>query len=288
MTSTEAFHKRHPVLAYYIVVFVISWGGMLLVGAPGIAAGTNWQTDPMFQLAISLMLAGPPIAGVLMTILVSGKKGVRELFSRLIRWRASARSFAAALLIAPLVQTAVLLLLSLFSPEFLPAILKTGDKTSLLIPGVIVGLIGGFIEELGWTGFVIPRLRLLHGVLTTGVIVGILWGVWHLLQMLWVGSTSSQEIPLSLFLPQYFFSAIASLTAFRVLMVRIYDQTESLLVAVLMHGSYIFSTLFVFAPPITGRSFLTYSWVFTAVLWAIVAVVTLFNRGQLESGVVNR
>jgi membrane protease YdiL (CAAX protease family) len=287
MTSTEAFHKRHPVLAYYIVVFVISWGGMLLVGAPGILAGTNWQADPMFPIAITLMLAGPPVAGILMIILVSGKEGLRELFSRLIKWRVRARSYAVALLIAPLVQAAVLLVLSFFSPEFLPAIVKTGDKVTLLLSGIVVGIVGGFIEELGWTGFVIPRLKLRHGVLTTGIIVGILWGAWHLLQMLWVGGTSSEAIPLALFLPQYFLSAIASLTAYRILMVRVYYHTGSLLLAVLMHGSYIFSTLFVLAPPITGRSFLSYSWTFTAALWVIVAVVTLFNRGQLERGAVN-
>jgi uncharacterized protein len=278
MTTREAFYKRHPVLAYYIVVFVISWGGILSAGARGILSGTSWQTDPMFPLAISLMLAGPPIAGILLIILVSGKDGLRELFSRLIKWRVGTRSYAVALLSAPLLQMVVLLTLSFVSPEFLPAIVKTGDKTTLLLSGIGVGLIGGLIEELGWTGFVIPRLRLAHGAITTGMIVGILWGVWHLLQMLWVGRTSSEPIPLAIFLPQYFFSAIASLTAFRVLMVRVYYHTESLLLAVLMHGSYIFSTLFVLAPPTTAWSFLSYSWVFTAALWAVVAVITLFNR----------
>jgi len=111
------------------------------------------------------------------------------------------------------------------------------------------------VEELGWTGFAPSQAELRHGVLTTGLVVGVLWGAWHLLQMLWVGSTSAESIPLALFLPQYFFSAIAQLTAYRVLMVWVYDRTESLLVAILMHASYIFSTLFVLAPPTTGTPF---------------------------------
>jgi membrane protease YdiL (CAAX protease family) len=187
-----------------------------------------------------------------------------------------------ALLIPPLLQAVVLFVLSLFSLEFLPAILKTGDKVSLLLSGIAVGLIGGFVEELGWTGFVIPRLRLRHGVLTTGLVVGVLWGVWHLLQMLWVGITSAETISMVLFLPQYFSSAIASLTAYRVLMVWVYDHTKSLLVATLMHASYIFSTLFVLAPPTTGESFLTYSWVFTIALWVLVAAVAVVNRQHLS------
>jgi membrane protease YdiL (CAAX protease family) len=65
-------------------------------------------------------------------------------------------------------------------------------------------------------------------------------------------------------------------------MVEIYDRTESLLVAILMHASYIFSTLWVLAPPTTGGSFLTYSWAFATSLWIVVAAVAAANRGQLS------
>jgi membrane protease YdiL (CAAX protease family) len=281
MTTKEDFIKRHPVLTYYALVFAISWGGFMLVGGSGVLTGTPWQADPRFQIAVLAMLAGPPIAGILMTVLVSGKEGLRELFSRLLRGRVGARWYAVALPTAPVLQAVVLLALSLFSADFLPAIFTTGEKATLLASGIAVGLVGGFVEELGWTGFVIPRLKLRHGVLTTGLVVGVLWGAWHLLQMLWVGSTSADAISPALFLPQYLVSAIAQLTAYRVLMVWVYDCTESLLVAILMHASLIFSTLFVLAPPTTGVAFLTYSWVFSIALWIVVAAVTVFNRGQL-------
>ena len=40
-------------------------------------------------------------------------------------------------------------------------------------------MVGGIFEELGWTGFAMPTLlrRMRYGVLTTGLIVGVLWGV---------------------------------------------------------------------------------------------------------------
>jgi membrane protease YdiL (CAAX protease family) len=283
MKTIMAFIKSHPVLSYYVLTFAISWGGFLLVGGPGLFAGTSWQTDPLFQFAILVMLAGPPVAGLLLTGLVAGRAGLRELLARLLRWRVGARWYAVALLTTPLVMTAVLLALSLTSPEFLPAIVTTGDKATLLLLGIVVGLVGGFLEELGWTGFAIPRLRLRYGVLATGLIVGVLWGAWHLLQMWWVGGTSSGALPLALFLSLFFFSAVAQLTAYRVLMVWIYDRTESLLVAILMHASYIASTLFIFSPmPIAGVPFLTYAWVFAAALWLVVAAVAVATGGQLS------
>ena len=282
MTTINAFSKRYPVLIFYVVVFVLSWGGFLLVGGPGLLTGTRWQTDPLFPVAVLAMLAGPPVAGILLTVLSSGKAGLRALLSRLLRWRVGGRWYAVALLTAPLLELAVLLALSPISPVFLPGIVTTVDKAVLLLMGIAVGLAGGFVEELGWTGFAIPRLRLRYSVLPTGLIVGVLWGAWHLLQMWWVGGTSAEALPLALFLPLYFLSAVAALTAYRVLMVWVYDRTGSLLVAILMHASYIFSTLFVLAPPTTGVPFLVYSGVFTAGLWLVVAAVAVVNRGQLS------
>jgi membrane protease YdiL (CAAX protease family) len=282
MTTIRAFINRHQVLSYFVLTFAISWGGFLLVGAPGILTGTSWQSDPQFQVAVLAMLVGPPVAGILLTVLISGKAGLHELLSRLLRWRVGSSWYALALLIAPILEMTVLLVLSRISPVFLPSIITTDNKAALLVAGIAVGLVGGLVEELGWTGFAIPRLRLRYSIFTTGLIVGILWGAWHLLQMWWVGGTSAEAIPLALFLPLYFLSSIAQLTAYRVLMVWIYDRTESLLVAILMHASYIFSTLFVLAPPTTGLPFLVYSGVFTTVLWVVVAAVAAANHGRLS------
>jgi membrane protease YdiL (CAAX protease family) len=192
------------------------------------------------------------------------------------------RWYAVALLIAPIVEMTSLLALSRISPVFLPAIITADDKAALLVSGVAIGLVGGLVEELGWTGFAIPRLTARYGVLGTGLIVGPVWGAWHLLQMWWVGSTSSDALPLALFLPLFFLSAVAILTAYRVLMVWVYYRTGSLLVAILMHASYIFSTLFVLAPPTTGVPFLIYSGVFATALWGVVAAVAMANGWHLS------
>jgi membrane protease YdiL (CAAX protease family) len=282
MSAMKAFITKHPVVTYFTLTFALSWGGFLLAGGSGLLAGTSWQADPRFMAAVFAMLAGPPVAGILLTVLVSGKAGLRELISRLLKWRVGGRWYAVALLTAPIIETTVLLVLSRISPVFLPAIVTTEDKAALLMSGIAIGLAGGLVEELGWTGFAIPRLTARNGVLGTGLIVGPAWGAWHLLQMWWVGGTSSEALPLTIFLPLFFLSAVATLTASRVLMVWVYDRSGSLLVAVLMHASYIFSTLFVLAPPTTGVPFLAYSGVFAVALWVAVAAVAIANGGQFS------
>lgn len=280
--SILSFIKRHPVLTYFIMVFVISWGGVLLViGGPGGIAGTTKQFDRLLPVVILALLAGPSVTGILLTGLVGGRRGFRELLSRLLRWRVGVRWYAAALLTAPLLFLAILFVLSLFSPKFLPGIFTADDKTSYLLMGLATGLAAGIFEELGWTGFVIPGLRKRHNILTTGLIVGLFWAVWHLLPAIWLGSASG-AFSGSLSVASYLLDPFLFLVVYRVLMVWVYDHTKSLLVAVLMHLSLTASSRILIPQGIVGLPLLIFDLVWFAVMWVVVAKVVVGSGGKLS------
>ena len=275
MSDVIAFIRRHPVATYFALTFAISWGGFLLVVGPGGFASTSWETDERFPLAVLAMLAGPSTAGLLLTLLVDGRAGIREVLSRLLKWRVGARWYAVALLPAPILAGAVLLALSLRSPIF-----QAGDKAAVLMTGIMAGLTV-VLEELGWTGFAVPRLKRRYGVVTTGLIVGVLWGAWHFLQGLYISGTYAGPLPVALFVALNTLGAIAQLTAYRVLLVWLYDRTGSLLLVTLMHGSLTASTIFIFTPLAVGVSFLMYGWLLTAALWVVVGVIALADGRHL-------
>jgi hypothetical protein len=192
-----------------------------------------------------------------------------------------ARWYAAALLLGPLLVAAVLFGLSLGSPVFLPGIVTTDDRVALLLFGLAWGLIGGgVLEELGWTGFAVPRLRLRYGALATGLIVGLLWGAWHFLIAFWASSALAGGQSLAIFVAGFLAFYVVALPAYRVLMVWVYDRTASLLVAMLMHAFLSASTLIL--QPQTTAGHLTWNLLLAAALWAIVAGVAVAKRGQLS------
>lgn len=273
--------KRYPVLTYYTLAFTISWGGDLIVFGPSGIPGTTNQIEILFPIALMILLAGPILSGILSTGLVHGKTGFRELLTRLIKWRVGAHWFAVALLFTPLLVTVILLVLSIFSTEFLPDMFTTNDKASLLLTGIMVGLMGGFLEEIGWTGFAIPELRRRYSVFATGLIVGLLWGVWHFLVTFWASGDSSGALSLPLLLPPLFFYIVV-LPLFRVFMVWVYDHTNSLLIAMLMHASLIVSTLYVLKPQATDEALIIYYLILSAVLGIIVAIVTVAKGRKLS------
>ena len=281
MSAMRVVARRHPALSYYALVFAISWGGILVLVAPGGIPGEPEEVARLFPFALTALFAGPSVAGLVMTALVSGRAGLRELRTRLLRWRVSAAWWAAALLTGPVLVAAVLFGLSLYSPDFVPGLLTTEDKLALLIFGLGWGLVGGgLLEELGWAGFAVPTLRQRHGALTTGLIVGLLWGTWHLLIAFWASRGLAGEASLAAFIAGFVAFYFVALPAYRVLMVWLYDHTTSLLLAMLMHAVLSASTIIL--QPVSAHGQFTWNFLLGAALWAVVAVVATVRPGELS------
>ncbi len=281
MAASNALIKKHPVLTYYILTFAISFGAMLLAWSGSGIPPTKEQAQGLVPQMATALAVGPLSAGLLMTGLVAGRAGYRDLLARLLRWRVGFRWYAVALLTAPVTIAAILSVLSLSSPDFIPAIVNSDNRLALVLAGIGAGLGGGICEEIGWTGFAMPRLRQRYGILATGLLMGVLWGAWHF-PPFWEGDSFSGGLPTALLLGRLF----TWLLPYRVLMVWVYDRTESVLLVILMHASLIASSVMILMPPATGAANLTWILIWAAVLWVVVAAVVVANHGHLESNAV--
>jgi membrane protease YdiL (CAAX protease family) len=258
---------RHALAIYFALAFAISWGGVLLViGGPGAVPGTKAETDRLFPLAYVAMLAGPSLAGILMTWMT--------------RWRVGLPTCALALVAAPVVTTVVLLTLSLGSRDFLPAIFSVPDPWPLLGFGLVVALGAGTFEEIGWTGFATPALRARHGVIGGGLFLGMMWGAWHILVNLWASGADDGRISTTFMLPVLLSTVgLGMLPAYRVLMTQVHDRTGSLLVAMLMHAS-LTGSLILLRPAANGVALVVYEVVWAGVMWAVIAAIRVRSQSS--------
>src|SRR5579884_3812216 len=80
--TLPARNTRSSILTYFVLTFAISWAAAYLVAAPRLLRG-----EPLTQstgvLMFPAMLAGPAIAGVLLTWVTQGSEGVGALFARM-------------------------------------------------------------------------------------------------------------------------------------------------------------------------------------------------------------
>ena len=292
--TTDELLRRDPVRTgvptYVALTFAISWTGVVaIVGFNGFP-GTAESFRVLLPMVVIAMLAGPSVAGVVATGLFMGQSGLHDLWLRLRKCRVGARWYAITLLTGPVVVSGVLMALSLTSSVFQPGIVTASDPATHLMLGLVTGFVAGLFEELGWTGFAIPRLRLRHGVFVTGLIVGLVWGAWHLLVTWWGSTDTSGSLSMAVYLPAM---TLSFLPPYRVLMVWVYDRTDSLLVAMLMHAS-LTASVRIFDPiPISGTPIVVYNLVLGVVLWSVVAAVAVgipgaFRRSTARESVLPR
>jgi uncharacterized protein len=255
----NAFIQRHPVAAYFGVTFVISWVAAFLVVVPHLIQGEAIRQSDGLLMA-EVMLLGPSTAGIALAAIVDGRSGLRDLFSRMGCWRAG--RWYAALLISPALILIVLLVLgTLISPSYAP---------NLFPLGLLFGLPAGFLEEIGWTGYAFPKMRSKLDALPAAILLGLIWGMWHLPVVNWLGAAAPHA---AYFLPFFLAFAIV-MTAMRVLIAWVYSNTGSVLLTQLMHASITGSLIAFGAPRVSsGQETLWYA-VYAVALWIVVAVVT--------------
>jgi membrane protease YdiL (CAAX protease family) len=272
------------VLVFYTLVFALGLCLSLIIGAlmgatdlPGSDAEPTSAAD-LDPIVLVALLAGPPtfaLAAILVIAFAFGRAGLRDLGSRLLRWRFGLRWYAAALLTAPVLWAAVQLSLSLTSDAFTPAIVTADDKIGLLVAGLVAGLVAAFFEEIAWTGFATHELSKRHGLLATGLIVGLLWFALHLPL---VAAADSGAVPRALSVAAVAFWMLP----YRVLVVWLYRHTQSVLLAMLAHLPFDVMAFVFASPAMVGVPDLTFNLIFGATLWVLVAVVSAADHGRLS------
>src|SRR3954452_921305 len=165
----RAVVARHPVPAMLITMFAVSWAVLIPPALAGI------DLVPVFLLIA--VLFGQLLPAVLVTAAVGGRPAVRELFSRVFRWRFNIVWYLVAFLAIP----AVALLMSL--------LFGTGALHQLVTdPSIILGYLVALTalplvnlwEEMAWTGVIQARLGASRGPLLAAVITAVFFTLVHL------------------------------------------------------------------------------------------------------------
>jgi membrane protease YdiL (CAAX protease family) len=221
-----------PLLVYFVLSYAFFWLFLILyaITAYGLL-GLQPDSQPPWLMPLVQIIGSwmPAAAALIVTGLLAGRQGIVNLFAKFIRFRMAARWVFAALIpfgLALLSAGIYRLAGGSFSPA---ANLSLGFWLELTVVNLLSGPTG---EEVGWRGFALPHLLEKYSPLRAGLVLGLLWGFWHL--PLWLTSGFSS---VTLLLYCLFF--LVAITSLSILMTWIFCRTfHSLVPMTLAHFSF--------------------------------------------------
>ena len=221
MASEPTSRQHSGLLPFFLLTFLITWGvaAFLFLFPNQFKAlfGTLTAASPIFVLAV----AAPTISATIITYILSRGPGLRALYARIVQWRFGVQWYALVIVGLPLLGFIV----SRVTPAHPQYDVSTPAMVILLLlKELILGPLG---EELGWRGFALPRLLQRFNPFVASLILGVIWGVWHL-PALFVSTLPQGQLAIPSFL---FFALCLSF-----LVTWLYLHTgRSVLIAVLFH-----------------------------------------------------
>jgi len=224
MNTFTGFLKKYSLPIGILLMFLLTWP---------IDLANSGVLPIQFPFVVYLFLGwGFIFASLIMTGLTLGKQAVITLLKRFLIWRVSWKWYL-VIFFQPVVQFLSIALHSMmsktpmdFSTVFAYNIFGPAANLPLLfLPFLLSDAITNG-EEMGWRGYVLPRLQAKYNALVASLILGVIWAVWHLPKFMAPGNTS----PFGLFMIRVIIITI--------IYTWIYNNTKgSLLLVTLFHAA---------------------------------------------------
>lgn len=176
---------------FLLLTFAISWGvgGAWLAFPKPLTAvlGPFAYATPAYFVAAW----APTLTALILTLVERGPGGLARLLGRLVRlgppW-----TLAVAVLVLPIIALVLAWLMPTVGPwPVVPDQVLVATPLVLLTTAQIVTNSGPLGEELGWRGYALPRLLARTSPLKAGLILGLIWTVWHIPAFLFSGIVGS-------------------------------------------------------------------------------------------------
>ena len=214
---------------FLVLVFASTWVLWALVLR---ASGPNAppSVPPVLGLGGPVFLLGvfaPGLVAVALTAWDDGRHAVGTLLGRIVYWDVGLRFYAFALLLTPLTKLVVAVLYHVLTGNWPPF----GEtRPVVLVVATVLSTMGQAGEELGWRGYLLPRLTERTGLAVASLIVGAIWATWHLPLFFAPGTdTNGQSFP--------FYTL--QVMAYSVALAWLYWRTGgSLLLTMFMHAAF--------------------------------------------------
>jgi membrane protease YdiL (CAAX protease family) len=213
--------QKGTLVTFFVLTYALMWACFISVAVARIPA-----QSPLGVLLLYLGTFAPSLVALGLTARAEGSAGVRSLLRRILQGQVAARWYVFAIGYIPAIKLTVALVHRIATgawPRF-------GTDPWYLIPfAIAISTPFQAGEEIGWRGYALPRLAERFGLGPASLLLGLIWGFWHLPQF-FIREADTYG--------QSFLVFVLQATALSVAMAWLYARTGgSLLLVMLMHAA---------------------------------------------------
>src|SRR5215207_5692819 len=214
--------KRHPIITFFVLTYALAWA----IESPLVFL-TDSLTGTQSLVLVILASNVPSAVAIVLTAMVFGRGALRKLLGRLLIWRVNPFWYLVVFLGSVALTGGVVLLNALMGgPALSLGMTLVGAATFFafsVVPGSALG------EEIGWRGYVLPRLQSRMSALSAALLIAPIWALWHL--PLWLTGEPGHT-------PTLYTGFLVSAFALSIITTWVYNSTGgSLLMVVLLHAT---------------------------------------------------
>jgi membrane protease YdiL (CAAX protease family) len=215
--------KKHIGLIFVLLTYLLTWSVVIPIALTkhGYAA---INISRSLQIISTL---SPGIVAIILTAIYFGKSGIKSLFKGIVKWRVKFNFYIIIIIVGIVTCGLSLLIFNWITGQSI----KPDEPYNFVFYFILILFVSAFWEEIGWRGFLLPLLQEKYTAIKSSLIIGFVWGLWHLPIYLAINPYGDKTI--IYWLMMFFACVVISIIA-----TYLYNSTKgSILICILFHNT---------------------------------------------------
>ena len=215
--------KKYLGFLFALLTYILTWS----VEIPTALTKHGYAFTNISKGLQTICTLSPGIVAIILTAIYFGKKGLKSLFKAIVKWRVKFKWYIIIIILGIALCGLSLLIFNWITGQSI----KPDQPYNFVFYFILILPLSAFWEEIGWRGFLLPILQEKYTAIKSSLIIGFVWGLWHLPIYLAINPYGDKTIIffLMMFIACFALSMIATY---------LYNSTKgSLLSCILFHNA---------------------------------------------------
>lgn len=164
--------RKHIALLFVLLTYIITWS----VEVPLALTTLGFASIKIPKSLQTICTLSPGVAALVLTVIFFKKYQLTGLLKAVVKWKVKFKWYAIVFILG-----IAFCGLSLFLFDWIYRQINNPDPVyNFIFYFILILPLSALWEEIGWRGFLLPILQQKYTPLKASIIIGFVWGLWHL------------------------------------------------------------------------------------------------------------